>query len=299
MKDRNSTHVENRVAGVAIQSFSKARPILMCVILFIIALVFRLIDSIVLRLDELLGELILTKSLGFILVLVWVWFTGRKIRDIGLHSQNLGQSLLIGTLTTLVAFIFGYSVEIAFAIQQGTQPTLQLGAIDPKMGVTGGLLFGLWLLLGNFVNSFMEEGLFRGVMGRLARVRFNFWQTNWFQAFMFGIWHLPWVLKYYLVGEVQTGGEIFTAVVYNSLPQLIIGVVYGYLYLKTNSLWAAWIAHTLSNSASNFLHVNTTAGLDTGLPLRMTVYLVVMLFSLFWVRQVTKKYRMPEVMPWE
>ena len=185
------------------------------------------------------------------------------------------------------------------AMGQGMQPTLQLGAIDPKMGVTGGLLFGLWLLLGNFVNSFMEEGLFRGVMGRLARVRFNFLQTNCFQAFMFGIWHLPWVLKYYLVGEVRTGGEIFMAILYNSLPQLMIGIVYGYLYLKSNNLWAPWIAHTLSNSASNFLHVNTAEGLDIGLPMRMTVYLIVMLFSLFWVRQMAKKHQMQEIKPWD
>ena len=107
MKNRYSTPAKNPRAGEAIKNFSIARPILMCVILSVIALFFRLIDSIVLRLDELLGELILTKSLGFVLVLVWVWVTGRKVKDIGLHSHNFGQSLLIGTLTTIVAFIFG------------------------------------------------------------------------------------------------------------------------------------------------------------------------------------------------
>ncbi|MGD2158779.1 MAG: type II CAAX endopeptidase family protein [Anaerolineales bacterium] len=284
--------------GNPIQRLALAKPILVCVVLFIIATSFRWIDSFVLRLDERIGELILTKSLGFALVLAFVWVTGQKIKDIGLHSKFLRQSLLIGTLTSVVAYFFGYGVEVLLALQSGTQPKFQFGAIDPKIGVSGGILFALFLLVGNMINSFMEDGLFRGVMGRLARVRFGFWKTNWFQAFMFGIWHLPWVMKYYLLGEINTSGELFTQIAFNSLPQLLIGVVYGYMYLKTNSLWAPWLAHTISNSASNFVHVTTTEGMDPGLPVRMSVYLVVMLVSLIWVRRVTQKHQIPEVKPW-
>jgi membrane protease YdiL (CAAX protease family) len=285
--------------GTAIQRFSLARPILVCILLFIIATFFRWIDTFILRWDELLGELILTKSLGFALVLAWVWAAGRKVRDIGLHADRLGPSLMVGALPTLFAFIVGYGVDILFASLQGTQPALQFGAIDPKMGVTGGALFALWLLFGNVVNSFMEEGLFRGVMGRLGRIRFTFSGTIWFTAFMFGIWHLPWVVKYYQLGEIKTGGEIAMSIVYNSVPPMFIGIVYGYLYLKTGSLWAPWMAHFLSNSIGNLLHVATTGGLDTGIPLRMTTYMVVMLLSLFWVRRMARRYQMPEVKPWE
>lgn len=283
----------------SLQQFALTRPILMCVGLFIIALFFRWIDSFVLRFDELLGELILTKSLGFALVLVWVFLVGRKVSDIGLHSSKIGFSLLIGTITTAVAFVFGYSVEFIIAAVQGNQPYLQFGAIDPKLGVAGGIFFALWLLLGNIVNSFMEEGLFRGVMGRLGRIRFSFWQTIWFTAFMFSIWHLPWVVKYYQLGQFETGSDIVTSVLFNSVPQLLIGLVYGYLYLKTGSLWTPWIAHTLSNSASNFLHVITTEGIDPGLPIRYMVYLVIMFVSLIWVKNTAEKQQMPEIKPWE
>jgi membrane protease YdiL (CAAX protease family) len=282
-----------------VQKLALARPILVCVALFTIATFFRWIDSFVLRLDERIGELILTKSLGFALVLAFVWITGHKIKDIGLHSKFLKQSLLIGTLTTTVGLSFGYALEFLLALQNGTQPKFQLGAIDPKMGVTGGILFALFLLVGNFINSFMEEGLFRGVMSRLARIRFDLWKTNWFQAFMFGIWHLPWAVKYYLAGEIETDGELLMQIFFNSVPQILIGIVYGYMYLKTNSLWAPWIAHTISNSASNFLHVTTTEGVDLGLPVRMGVCLVVMWLALFWIRHITKKHQIPEVKPWE
>jgi membrane protease YdiL (CAAX protease family) len=285
--------------GAFIKKLSVTRPILVCVILFVIATFFRWIDSFVLRLDERIGELILTKSLGFILVLAFIWVTGHKLKDIGLHSKSLLQNLWIAFVTSLVAYCVGFGVEVLLAFLNKTQPAFLFGAIDPKMGVTGGLLFGLFLLVGNIINSFMEDGLFRGVMSRLARIRYSFWKTNWFQAFMFGIWHLPWVLKYYLRGEITTGGELVTQILFNSVPQLLIGIVYGYMYLKTSSLWAPWLAHTLSNSVSNFIHVTTTEGLDPGLPVRMSVYLVVMLLSLFWVKTITKKYGMSEIEPWE
>jgi membrane protease YdiL (CAAX protease family) len=299
MKELESQPAANVLSANSIQNFSLTRPILTCIILFLIAVFIRWIDSFILRWDELLGELILTKSLGFVLVVAWVWATGRKLREIGLRTNHLGWSLVIGAATTLFAFVVGYSVEFLLATQQGTQPAFQLGAIDSKMGVTGGTLFALWLVSANFVNSFMEEGLFRGVMGRLARIRWGFWKTNWFQAFMFAIWHLPWVAKYYLLGEIQSGGELATSVFFNSVPQLLIGIVYGYFFLKTGNLWAPWIAHTLSNSVLNIVHVTTTSGLDATIAIRMAPYTVVMLLSLFWVRSVARRNQMPEVKAWE
>jgi membrane protease YdiL (CAAX protease family) len=278
--------------------WSLTRPLLVSTGLFTIALVIRLIDSIVLRLDERLGELILTKSLGFILVLVFVWLAGRKVRDIGLHSSFLRQSLVLGAGVTVVAFCFGYGVEILLAMLSDIHPVVSFAAIDSKLGVTGGVWFGAWMLFCNVVNSFMEEGLFRGVIGRLSRIRFGFWGANWFQAAMFSIWHLPWVLKYYLVGDIHTGGDLVQSVLFHSLPQLLIGLVYGYFYLKTGSLWAPWIAHALSNSVLNFLHVTTTDGFDSGLPVRMVVNLVVMFIGLLWVKRQAEANKMREVQPW-
>ena len=58
----------------------------------------------VLRLDELLGEVILTKGLGFVLVAVYVWACGRKLSDIGFHTCYLEKSLLIGAVGFIIIF---------------------------------------------------------------------------------------------------------------------------------------------------------------------------------------------------
>jgi membrane protease YdiL (CAAX protease family) len=171
-------------------------------------------------------------------------------------------------------------------------------AIDPKAGVTGGFMFVLWMIFCNIINSFMEEGLFRGVMSRLFRVKLSFSQTNVLQAFLFGIWHLPWVLKWVQTGQIEAQGGVFLAALSQFLPMLLIGLAWGYFYLKTDSLWVPWVAHLLNNTVFNLLHITTADGLDSGMMIRGPVYLVISLLSMFLVKYLAERFQMPEVKPW-
>ena len=92
-----------------VQNYSLKYPVWTCVILFVIATGFRFIDTFVLRFDELLGELIFTKSLGFILVLVWVWLAGNQLDGSlppawgnlsNLNLLHLNDNLLTGAIPT-------------------------------------------------------------------------------------------------------------------------------------------------------------------------------------------------------
>jgi membrane protease YdiL (CAAX protease family) len=275
------------------------KPILTGVILMLIALIFRLIDIFVLRLDERLGEIILSKTLGFLLVLLFVWAIGRKPGSIGFHGRRLGESLLIGVAITVLPFIIAYTVEWIVLRQLGQEPRLLFSAIDPKAGVTGGLLFALWLVAGNFVNSFMEEGLFRGVMLNLNRMRLSFVKSIWLQAVLFGTWHLVWVVKWYQTGVVSTPGEIGMGIVANFLPQICLGLVWGYIYLKTDNLWSAWIAHTLTNTTLNLLHIATVDGMNPGMSIRMTTFSIVSLLMMFLIRYICNRQNAPELTVWK
>ena len=283
-------------AANSLQRFTLEKPIWTGLVLLVIAFFFKWVDTFVLRLDERIGEIILCKTLGFALVILFVRATGRSLRDIGLHSRRLGQSVLIGAVITVVALAVGYGVE--FAVQMQSQPTVHFEAIDPKAGVTGGLLFVLWMILGNFINSFMEEGLFRGVMIRLFRVKLSFWRANVLQAFLFGIWHLPWVVKWYQTGQIEEHGGILFATISQFLPMLLIGFAWGYFYLKTGSLWVPWVAHVLNNTTFNLLHITTIDGLDSGLAMRGLACLIVALLSMFPVKYLAERFQMPEVKPW-
>jgi membrane protease YdiL (CAAX protease family) len=271
------------------------KPILTGIMLMLIALIFRLIDIFVLRLDERLGEIILSKTLGFVLVLFFVYAIGRKLEALGLHTRRLGESILIGIVITVLPFIIAYTVEWIVLQQMGQEPRLLFSAVDPKAGVTGGSLFAIWLIAGNFINSFMEEGLFRGVMLILNRIKLSFGKSNWLQALLFGAWHLVWVVKWYQTGVVSTPGEIGLGIVANFLPQICLGLVWGYAYLKTDNLWTTWIAHTLTNTTLNLLHVATIDGMNPGMSIRMTTFSMVSLLMMFLIRYIGDRRNMPEM----
>jgi membrane protease YdiL (CAAX protease family) len=277
--------------------WSLRHPVLIPIILFIIAVIFKIFDVFVFNIDERLGEIIISKSLGFLLVLAYLWFVGKSITSIGLHRKYAKEALIIGSSGIILILLFSYGLQFGVLVGAGKDPSLVFAAIDPTAGVTGGVAFALFLLLGNFVNSFMEEGLFRGVMLRHFRVSLSFWRANFLQAAFFGIWHLNWPIKQYLTGQLDAGGLASQSLMI-LFATGIVGFAMGYLYLKTGNLWGPWIMHTINNSVQNMIHIRTVDGLDSD----MMVFQIALTLSLIAIipffRALAKRFQTPEVKPW-
>ena len=169
-------------------------------VLLAITLCLRITDIFVLRLDERLGEIILSKSLGFALVIGYTLWVGLHLSAIGLHARHLGAALAIGAGLTLTAFAIASVVQV---LTLAPGQTLILRAVDIRTGMTGGLAFVLFLIIGNVINVLMEEGLFRGIMLPHFLLRMRFAKANLLQAALFSIWHLVWPGKAWLSGDVS------------------------------------------------------------------------------------------------
>ncbi len=271
--------------------------ILVPVILLIIAAIFKVLDVFVFRLDELLGEIILSKSIGFLLVVVYLWVVGKSLAAIGLHSRSVGKALIIGATGVALVLVVSYGLQFSVLVGAGKEPTLVLTAIDPKTGMIGSMSFALFLIVGNFVNSFMEEGLFRGVMLRHFRASLSFWRANLLQAALFAIWHLNWPIKQFITGQTDLGGAAFQAITL-LIATGIFGFAMGYLYLKTDNLWAPWLAHTINNSVLNMVHIRTAEGLDSDMVLLQVMLIVCYVAVILLFRAMAKRFQMPEVRPW-
>jgi len=89
------------------------------------------------------------------------------------------------------------------------------------------------------------------------------------------------------------------AFVANFLPQICLGLVWGYAYLKTDNLWTAWIAHTLTNTTLNLLHVATIDGMNPGMSIRMTTFSIVSLFMIILVRYVCDRRKSAGIAVWK
>ena len=113
-------------------------------------MVFRLLDIFVFRLDDLLGEIIFSKIIGFVMVLLFVKAMGAPLSSIGFNVHNKLSIFLLGVVVTSTLMVLGYAGELL--ILASDSPQLIIAAIDPKAGVTGGMGFAVFLLLGNIIN---------------------------------------------------------------------------------------------------------------------------------------------------
>lgn len=289
--DSNSPH--------GLLRFSLDRPVLVMLSLYLIAWIIKIFDTFVFRLDELIGEAILTKALGFILVAAYVWIASRKLSDIGFRARNLGATLLIAIVGFGLIYALAFSSQLLILRASGEKADLAFSAVDPRTGMSGGLFFGLWLVFTNIVNSAMEEGLFRGTMLRHFLVRYTKWGAIFLQAGLFSLWHLSWPLRHLLDGQVPLGEVAFEAFAL-VLSTLISGVVYGYFYYRTNNLWGPFIAHMINNSIFNVLFIRTTTGMRSGLefiPFAL-IFLISHLLMIPVIALVANRIKLSEVKPW-
>jgi uncharacterized protein len=170
----------------------------------------RIADIFIMRLHEVWGEILLSKAFGFLAIVGYLWFTREGLRTIGWHACHVGRSVLISSVVTAFALFSAYvSAYLAF---QGQQPTLMMMAqshnIVPNLLFKGGIAFGLWLILGNCVNSFMEEGLFRGIVISHFGAQMSLPSANMLQALLFGLWYIVWPWYYSIAGKMNANQAI-------------------------------------------------------------------------------------------
>jgi len=273
-------------------------PIATALGLLLTAGLFRVIDIFVLRLDEAWGEIVVSKIAGAVLLFGFLAAAGAGPAAAGFHTRAAVPSVLLGLGLTAAALLAGYSIEFILQARRGQRPAVKLLAIDPKSGLAGAGAFALFLLTGNFINSFAEEGLFRGVLIPLFLREAGPLPTLLFSALLFGLWHLPWALKALLSKRSAPAAAVAWHLLANFLPQALLGIVWGYLYMRTGNLWGPWAAHTLTNSAINFVHVESRAGLGTGLLIRMSIFTAAALLGLIVIQKVSQAYSLPVIAPW-
>lgn len=256
---KTSLSSESRVERY--NGFSLPQSILVSLAFFLIVIALRSIDLFVLRLDGLPDQIIFSEVIGFLLVLGYLRALRKPISSIGLHARNFGKAFLIGGLSLLILYATLYAVQFYRLGLAGEAPRLVFAAIDHKTVTMGGLFFTLFRLVGQFFNAFMEESIFRGVVLPHLMQRYRFWKANALQAILFGLAHLVFPLGSWVSGQATAGEAIVeaaTLLVFTTVG----GLVFGYLYYRTDNLWTAVFAHLIDNSIGLFFHIQTAGRMN-------------------------------------
>jgi len=122
----------------------------------------------------------------------------------------------------------GFLSRIEDWMKTTEEEALRLTEAFMKMPTAGGFLFNLVLIA--LLPAIGEEFLFRGLAQRLFRDWLgNIHAAIFVSAFLFSAMHLQF---------------------YGFLPRMMLGVMFGYLFYWTGSLWVPVFAHFINNGAA-------------------------------------------------
>jgi len=277
-------------------ALSLARPIVVALALFLVVVALRYTEVFVPGLNALPDKSIVSKVLGFLLVLGYLWVLRKPIRSIGLHARNFDKAFLIGGLSLLILYAALYGVQFYRLSSAGETPRLVFGVINHETAAMGGLFFTLFYLFGQVVNAFMEESIFRGVMLPQLMRRFRFGKANALQAFLFGLAHLVWPLISWISGQA-TAREAIAEAGFLLVATTVGGLIFGYLYYRTDNLWTAWLAHLIDNVTFLFFHIQIVSSLNAETEIIMLSRIgFLSLVILAWI--VAKRFNLPTLKAW-
>jgi membrane protease YdiL (CAAX protease family) len=283
-------------ASERFNAFFLARPIIVSLAFFLIVIALRALDAFVLRLDKLPDPYIFSKVLGFPLVLGYLYLLQKPLKSIGLHARRFGKAVFIGAISLLILYGTLYTVQCYRLSIADETPRLVFAAIDHDTESFGGLFFTSFHLLGQLFNAFMEESIFRGIILPHLMMRFRFWQANVLQASLFGLAHLVFPLSHWVSGQATVGeaiAEAATLLVFTTVG----GLVFGYLYYRTGSLWTAVFAHLIDNAIGLFFHIQIAGRLNAETDILMLASIgFIALPILAWI--VGSRANLATLKPW-
>jgi membrane protease YdiL (CAAX protease family) len=262
----------------------------------LIVIALRSLDLFVLRLEGLPDKIMLSRVLGFLLVLGYLAALRKPIRAIGLQAKSFDKAFLIGGLSLLVLYAALYGAQLYRLGAAGESPRLVFAAFDRERAAMAGSFFTLFAFSGQIVNALMEESIFRGVVLPQLMRRFAFWQANALQAILFGLAHLVFPLSNWVSGQAtarEAAAEAASLMVFASIG----GLIFGYLYYRTGNLWTAVFAHLADNAAGLFFHIQTTSRLNAETDILMLASIgFLALAPLAWA--AAKRFRLTPLKPW-
>lgn len=272
------------------------RPIRSALAFFLIVIALRSLDLFVFHIDALPDLTLFSRVIGFLLVVGYLSILRKPISTIGLHAKNVATAVLIGMVSLISLYIVLYGVQFFRLSAAGQAPQLVFAAIDAQTGAMDGLFFTFCLLFGQIMNAFMEEAIFRGVMLSQLMRTFRFWNANVLQAILFGCAHLVFPLSDWISGQTTAGqaaAEAAMLLVFTTIG----GLVFGYLYYRTASLWTVVLAHLIDNSIVLFFHIQTANSMRAEadvLPLASIGFIALTLLA--WI--VAKRDHLAPLKPW-
>lgn len=270
----------------------KRRTIRVIAMMFILLMIIRVIEIIFVKTDQTwIGENIIHKICC--ILLIWVALDMLRLNgsDLGFSKKGLLTGLKYGLVLGISTFFLAYATEFIVLTAMGKHPSLQFYITNFSFAQThsngSSLLAVIVCMIGNIVNVYAEEGLFRGLFYRIGIQCYSQKTANFIQALLFGLWHITNVINPLLNGSMNIATAVFMGIGYILLSG-ILAFEWGMCAALTGTLWVGASEHLFNNFISNSLHTVTATGADELMIIRIILSNVL---SLLFVLIIAHKKR--------
>lgn len=225
-----------------------------------------------------------------------VFFCLHKLRiswsSIGFKKSGMLQGCVLGLSLGVVTFSAAYFAEYLILKNMGLHPKFAFYIANftiSNQNIIGVSMPALVIcILGNIVNVWAEEGLFRGLLFQIGKMSYTQKTANLIQSLLFGLWHVITVVVWVLDGSIDVPAALIMATGYIVLAG-ILGYEWGLCVALTGTLWAGVFEHFFNNFISNTLHVVTETGTDELQIVRIIISNILSLLIVVLLTKVRKR----------
>jgi len=245
-----------------------AKPVLCCVLIFLICCVARVVEYFFIRTDEtILAENFIHKVFGIIVLAAILILTKLSWNSIGFTKTKITQNFVKGLLLGTSCFSIAYLAEciLLYCINGNVRLSVYTSgfSLNGETIAQNGIGFIFLCITFNLINVWMEEGVFRGLFSRLIDNKMRFTGKAVFIALLFGVWHWVMPIRDYIEGNSSFGNFLVMGIGYIILSG-IMSIKWSVLYRITGSLWMGLGDHLFNNViVTNCLHVISNGEADS------------------------------------
>lgn len=267
------------------------KPILSCVLIFLICCIARIIEYFWIRTDEtILAENFVHKIFGIGILFFVLISTKLSWDSIGFTKSNIVKKVLKGLALGAACFSVAYLVECILLLCMNGN--VQFSVYTSSFSLNGeavkqnGIIFILLCIAFNIINVWMEEGIFRGLFMHLLKDKMSYNNATLFIALLFGVWHWVMPMRDYIEGNSNIGNLLVMGIGYIILAG-IMSTKWSILYKMTDSLWMGVGDHLFNNVVvTNLLHIISNNETDS---MQIVRILIGQMISFFLVTIYYKK----------
>ena len=218
------------------------------------------------------------KILGLLVIMGYMYTARLKPRNVGFSTNPRA---IIGAIRNAMVFnlavIPAYIIEYFYLALNGRQPMIRIFAYQAALSQVGPLYFIaniLLLLIINTVSVIMLEVLFRGILIKMGKGKFGFWQTAVIVSAFYSIWYL--IIPLSKVSAGYSFGQLLTLCTFYLLFEFFVSLKWCMCTRASGSVWLALFDHLFFNVLVELIHVlDNTPGLSNYIDVNRNYRLII------------------------